>query len=75
MAVNNLPTSVVLRMRLQTGVDDDGDPIYSNKNLSNVKVDAQDQDIYDVAIALTQLHEHELVSVMRIDTAKLEEAV
>lgn len=75
MAVNNVPVGSVLRLQLQTGVDGNGDPIIRNKSLSNVKPDALDQNVFDVAQALVQLQEHILENVLRIDSARLEEVV
>lgn len=73
MAVEKIPSGTVLRMQFQTGVDGNGDPVYRTKSLGNVKTDATDQDIYDVAQALVQLQEHTLMAVMRVDSAVLEE--
>jgi len=75
MAVNNVPVGSVLRLQLQTGIDGNGNPIVRNKSLSNVKTDALDQDIFDVAQALVLLQEHILENVMRIDSARLEEEI
>lgn len=75
MAVDKIPSGSVLRMQFQTGVDGNGDPVYSTKSLSNVKTDALDQDIFDVAQALAQLQEHTLMAVLRVDSAVLEEAI
>ncbi len=75
MAVNSIPAGTVLRMQFQTGVDADGDPVYRNKSLNNVKTGATDQDLYNVAQALAQLQQHPLAAVLRIDSAALEEAV
>jgi len=50
-------------------------PVYRTKSLSSVKTTAVDQDIYDVAQALVALQEYTLVTVLRVDSALLEEAV
>ncbi len=75
MAVEKIPAGTVLRMQLQTGLDGEGNPVYRTKSLSNVKTDALDQDIFDVAQALAQLQEYTLTAVLRMDSAVLEEAV
>jgi len=75
MAVEKIPSDTILRMQFQTGLDGDGDPVYRTKSLSNVKTDALDQDIFDVAQALVQLQENTLMAVLRVDSAVLEEAV
>ncbi|KAF1086177.1 hypothetical protein SPSYN_00918 [Sporotomaculum syntrophicum] len=75
MAVEKIPSGTLLRMQFQTGLDGDGDPIYRTKSLSNVKTDAADQDIFDVAQALVELQEYTLTAVLRVDSAVLEEAI
>ncbi len=55
MVVNNIPVGAALRLQFQTGVDGNGDPVFRNKNLSNIKTDALDQDVFEVAQALTGL--------------------
>lgn len=73
MAVNSVPLSTALRLQLQTGVNNEGDPVFRNKNINNVKTQVEQQTLMDVAQALGQLQEHPLVSVLRIDSARLEE--
>lgn len=60
-----------LQLRFQTGVTEDGKPIYRLKSYSNVKADAQDEEIFRVAEALGGLQEHVLQSVIRHDSAEL----
>ncbi|WP_027365058.1 DUF1659 domain-containing protein [Desulfotruncus alcoholivorax] len=75
MAVNKVIVGTTLRIQFQTGVDGNGNPVYSTKSLNNVKDTAADQDIYDVALALAQLQEYTAESVMRVDYGRLEEAI
>jgi len=75
MAVEKIPSGSALRMQLQTGLDGDGDPIYRTKSFSNVKTAAVDQDIFDVAQTLAPLQDYTLVTVARVDSALLENAV
>jgi len=75
MAVEKVPSGTTLKMQFQTRLDGDGDPVYRTKSLSSVKTTAADQDIYDVAQALVALQEYTLVTVLRVDSALLEEAV
>lgn len=74
MAVSKVPTGTVLRLVLQTGVDAQGNPIYRNRNLNNVRPEASDQDLFEVAQALAGLQEYALVGITRIDSAKLVQA-
>ena len=64
-----------MRLQLQTGVDGNGDPVFRNKSLTNVKPEALDQDVFDVAQTLAGLQESILADVLRIDSARLEEIV
>jgi len=73
MAVEKIPTQTVMRLRFQTGVDGEGNPKYLTKSLSNVKHDSVDEDIYDTALVLADLQEHDLSEIHRIDTAGLHE--
>lgn len=75
MAVENVPVGTTLRLQFQTGVDVNGNPVFRNKSLSNVKTDALDQNIFDVAQTLAGLQESILADVLRIDSARLEEIV
>lgn len=71
MAVSRVPTASVLRLVLQTGVDAQGNPILRNRNLSSIRPEAGDQDLLEVAQALAGLQEYVLVSIARMDTARL----
>lgn len=71
MAVVNVPSEAVLRLRFNVGVDGQGNPQFKNKNLYNVKPDALDADLFDVAQALAGLVQDSLESVTRIDTGEL----
>lgn len=73
MAVVKTLTNSVLRIQLHTGVNTEGDPIYRNRSFSNVKANALDQDLFDVADVLAGLQQHTLVAVMRVDNAQLTE--
>jgi len=75
MAVESIATGSVLRMQMQTGVDGNGDPVFRSKSLNNIKPEAADQDLFDVAQALAGLQEHTLAGVLRVDNARLEEVV
>lgn len=71
MAVQRVPEDSRLQLWLQTGTDEAGKPVVRAKSFANVKPDALDQDIYDVAQALAGLQTYPLVAVRRIDTGAL----
>ncbi|MCR6546418.1 DUF1659 domain-containing protein [Dehalobacterium formicoaceticum] len=75
MAVVVTPVTSKMKLRFQTGLDGEGNPVYKNKTISNVKVDALDQDVLDTANALSTLLADALAAVFRIDDSDLAEGV
>ena len=71
MAVTKMPQSTALAIRVQTGTSVSGNPVYSNRTYSNVKVAAADQDLYDVGSSLAGLQEKPVQAIVRQDTAYL----
>jgi hypothetical protein len=71
MAINKVPASSVLRLLLQTGVDENNNPVLRYRNLSNTKSAAADQDLFDVATSLSGLQEYTLTGIGRVDSAEL----
>ena len=71
MAVTKVPSGTVLRLELRTGTDESGNPVLRRKSLNNVKANAADQDIFDVALAISGLGASPLTGVSRIDSAAL----
>lgn len=74
MPVMKTPVISTIRVSLVTGLTPSGGPILRNTNLSNVKPNAADQDLFDVANALIGLQEYQLNGISRIDTADLAQA-
>lgn len=75
MAVVVTPLSTKMKLKFQTGVDGEGNPVYKNRTLSKVKTDAIDQDVLDVALALSTLCSDTLDAVSRLDDNDLVEGV
>ncbi|AHF07259.1 DUF1659 domain-containing protein [Desulfitobacterium metallireducens] len=75
MAVSKTPVTSSIRLSLVTGLDTQGAPILKQTNLSNVKSNALDQDLFDVANALVGLQEYSVHKIQRLDTAELIEMV
>ena len=66
----NNPSS--LRLKLDAGRDDStGNTIVKSKTYSNLKHNANNQDVYDVAEALMGLQEYEILEVAKIDNTTL----
>lgn len=57
MAVNKTITETSMSIEVQKGVDKAGDPIYSKKTFSNLRNDAQDENIYAVSEAIKAVME------------------
>lgn len=71
MAVLNQPYSCSLKLRYQSGVNGSGDPVYVNRTYTKAKVNAADQDLYDVATAINTLQTTALLNVFRVEDAEL----
>lgn len=71
MAVQKTPGNTILRLVLETGVDQSGKPILRNKSFDAIKAEASDQDIYEVGQALGNLQKHPLNKVLRVDQGEL----
>ena len=65
MAVFATPKDTVMVVTYQTGLTEGGSPALSQRSFQNVKSEALDQDLYDVAIALYGLQDYPLISVRR----------
>ena len=64
MAVVANPLVSVAVLKIQTGELPSGTPVIRQKSLNNVKADAAEQDIHDVARALFGLGENEVLGVV-----------
>lgn len=74
MAINKVSGGTVLRLELQIGVNGNGDPILRSKNLSGIRDDAADQDLFDVAVTLAGLQKNALNRISRVETNYLTQA-
>ena len=62
------PSSLKIRLDLGT---EDGKAKTRSRTYSNVKVDATDQDVYDVANAITELQKHSVLDIIKQDYTSL----
>ncbi|OPY56631.1 MAG: hypothetical protein A4E55_02042 [Pelotomaculum sp. PtaU1.Bin035] len=74
MAVTKVPDNSTLRLELRVGVNTSGNPVYRRRTLNNVKPNASDQDLFEIATALAALQEYPLNSISRVDGAQLVQA-
>ncbi|GAA0077111.1 hypothetical protein UT300005_14890 [Clostridium sp. CTA-5] len=74
MAVNKIVKETIMSIEVQKGVDKSGDPIYSKKNFSSIKDDADAQNIYDVAEAIKKVIEEDTRNTFITVSSKLMKA-
>lgn len=65
MAIKSTPVKSALSLRYKDGVDAKGKDIIKAKKFSNIKVNADDQGLMDVAAVLAPLMMYPLVEVQR----------
>ncbi|MBU5676648.1 DUF1659 domain-containing protein [Alkaliphilus sp. MSJ-5] len=73
MPVNIINQSSRIRLRFIDGVDGEGKEKLVSKTYSNVKGDADDSDIYAVAVDMARLQTKSLKTVVRTDEKELVE--
>ena len=73
MPISVKPLATRLQLRLNTGLDEDFNPIYRTRSYSNIKTDAVNADLFDLAQDLESLQVHSVNSVRRVDEVELEE--
>lgn len=71
MAVTKMPQLSALGLKVQTGTNNAGDPVYKVVRFSNIKATATDDDIHAVGLALADLQKNPLSNIVRYDTANL----
>jgi len=65
MAVVSAPKDSVLVVVYQNGLSGSGAPILRQRSFANVKADAIDQDVFDVAQALYSLQQFPVIEIRR----------
>ena len=73
MPVNAIPVSARLQLRLNTGFDEDLNPLFRTRSFSNVKPSADNEELFDLAQEIGSLQVHTLSTVRRVDEYELEE--
>lgn len=56
---------------VQTGLNDNGQPILRNRTFSRLKPEAPDADVYDIAVVLGSLQAHAINAIHRVDNGEL----
>jgi len=73
MAINVIPVTARLQLRLNTGLDENLNPVYRTRSFSNVKTGAANADLFELAQEISLLQVHALDAVRRVDEVELEE--
>ena len=73
MAVISTPNVTYVKVKFDQGTDLNGDRIIKTKTLSSIKSAASNEDIMAVVNAITNLQQHTLSAVNRIDNYSLSE--
>lgn len=71
MAVSKLPQNSKLVIKVQTGVNAQGTPVYRQRSYANIKAAAADADIYAIGNGLAGLQKHPAESISRLDENEL----
>lgn len=73
MAVVSVKNLSTLKLKFDCGLNNLGKVIIKTKSLSNVKPEASDDDLFQVAKALSDLQEHTLFDVIVVDSTTISE--
>ena len=74
MSVTVMPISARLQLRLNTGLDENMNPVFRTRSYSNVKPLADNGELFELAQELGGLQVHTLDAVRRVDEVQLSEA-
>jgi len=66
MAVIATPVDATLQIVVQTGTDEGGRPVTRVRSFRNLKTSASDEDVMEVAKALSGLQIHPVDSIMKV---------
>jgi hypothetical protein len=61
------------QVRLQSGVDGEGNPIYATRVFGRIKPDTSDQDMYDVVQGIVGLQDLPVHTIRRLEDGELVE--
>ncbi|NLJ57664.1 MAG: DUF1659 domain-containing protein [Tissierellia bacterium] len=75
MAVITNQADSKFKIVVSAGVDDNNKAILKSKTFSNVKASAENEDLYNLGVAISDLQEYELTNILRIDEFELIEEV
>jgi hypothetical protein len=68
MAVISSKNPSGLKLKYYCGKNDEGNAITKSKTYSNLKPNADEEDVYEVGVKIASLSEYTLSDLMKIDT-------
>jgi len=71
MAVISNQADSKLKIVFNAGVDDNNKTITKSKTLANVKATAQNENLYNLGVAISDLQAYELSNILRYDEYEL----
>lgn len=74
MPVNIAVKNSKLKLELDGGLNDKGNPIVKSKTFPKVKIDAVNDNLFSVATTLADLQDMPLVAVKRLDEVEITQA-
>ena len=60
-----------VKLVLNAGLDINNKTIFKNKTFANVKAATQNEDLYNLGVAISDLQEYELANIVRYDEYEL----
>ncbi|WIV12061.1 DUF1659 domain-containing protein [Proteiniborus sp. MB09-C3] len=73
MAVNAVIKETKLKLQLDGGLNEKGNPVVKSKTFSKVKTDAVNDNLFSVAESLAGLQEMPLIGIKRVDEIDLQQ--
>ncbi|HHZ01409.1 MAG TPA: DUF1659 domain-containing protein [Tissierellia bacterium] len=71
MAVITNQLDSKFKILLNAGLDDNNKAILKSKTFSNVKASANNEDLYNIGVAISELQTYELAGIVRYDEYEL----
>ena len=72
MAVEVIPMDSSMQLVYNIGEDGQGKVLTRRRTFTNIKPDANEEDLFDVAVAFQSLQEHDIADIIIIDKKALE---
>ena len=71
MALEVRPLDARAQIKLDGGLNENGNRVTKTKTLTRIKADAQDQDIFETAQAVASLYQYPVLGVKKIQEADM----